>query len=335
MSKFGIDVSQHQGTIDWNKVKENINFAILRLGWIGNKNNHTLDTQFERNYSECKRLGIPVGVYVYNYCNNTETAKSGANWTVEKLKGKTLDLPVYIDMEDNSIAYLGKEILTNICIAFNSIIEADGRWAGVYANKNWFDSYLNKDEIKKRYTTWIAHFGLSGTDKYKDEYDIWQNSDSGKINGISGDVDTNYMHRDLISDIKSELIKEKPVEDVKVETKKEITYVVKKGDTLSEIANKYGTTYQELAKINNISNPNLIYAGQVLKINYSTNISEYYPIPNYKGSSIVDALNLINVDSSFDNRKKIAQKNNVRDYSGTASQNNQLLAKLKAGKLKK
>jgi N-acetylmuramoyl-L-alanine amidase CwlA len=60
---------------------------------------------------------------------------------------------------------------------------------------------------------------------------------------------------------------------------------------------------------------------------------EYYPIPNYKGSSIVDALNSIGVDSSFEHRKKIAQKNNVRDYTGTAQQNNQLLAKLKAGKL--
>lgn len=57
---FGIDVSRHQSVIDWNKVKGSIGFAILQLGWIGNKNNHTLDVQFERNYSECKRLGIPV-----------------------------------------------------------------------------------------------------------------------------------------------------------------------------------------------------------------------------------------------------------------------------------
>ena len=85
---FGIDVSQHQGEINWDKVKSQIDFAILRLGWIGNKENHTLDTQFERNYSECKRLGIPVGVYVYCYSNCEETAKSGANWVIEKLKGK-------------------------------------------------------------------------------------------------------------------------------------------------------------------------------------------------------------------------------------------------------
>lgn len=204
---FGIDVSQHQGEINWDKVKSQIDFAILRLGWIGNKENHTLDKQFERNYSECKRLGIPVGVYVYCYSNCKETAKSGANWTIEKLTGKSLELPVYIDMEDNSIAGQGKDVLTNICIAFNNIIEASGRWAGVYANRNWYDNYLNKDEIKRRYTTWIATY-VDATDKYKGEYDIWQNSSKGRIDGITGYVDTNYMYRDLITEVKVRTKKE-------------------------------------------------------------------------------------------------------------------------------
>lgn len=198
---FGIDISEHNGTINWELVKTQINFAILRLGWIGNKNNHTIDKQFERNYMECKRLGIPVGVYVYCYCNSEETAKAGANWTIEKLKGKKLELPVYIDMEDSSIASCGKEKLTDICIAFNSIIEKKGLWAGVYANENWFNNYLNKEEIKKRYTTWIASY-KSGTECYKGEYDMWQNSSKGKINGINGNVDTNYMYRDLVAQIK-------------------------------------------------------------------------------------------------------------------------------------
>ena len=204
---FGIDVSQHQGEINWDKVKSQIDFAILRLGWIGNKENHTLDTQFERNYSECKRLGIPVGVYVYCYSNCEETAKSGANWTIEKLTGKSLELPVYIDMEDNSIAGKGKDVLTNICIAFNNIIEASRRWAGVYANRNWYDNYLNKDEIKRRYTTWIATY-VDAVDKYKGEYDIWQNSSKGRIDGITGYVDTNYMYRDLITEVKGTTKKE-------------------------------------------------------------------------------------------------------------------------------
>ena len=151
MSKYGIDVSEHQKNINWDKVKTQIEFAILRLGWIGNKENHTIDKCFERNYAECKRLGIPVGVYVYCYSNSEETAKSGANWTLRQLENKQLELPVYIDMEDKTIADRGKNVLTNICIAFNTIIEQSGRWAGVYANRNWLDNFLHKDEIKRRY----------------------------------------------------------------------------------------------------------------------------------------------------------------------------------------
>ena len=198
---FGIDVSQYQEDIDWNKLKGKIDFAILRLGWIGNKNNHTLDTKFERNYSETKRLGIATGVYVYNYCNNEETIKQGAKWALERLKNKSLELPVYIDMEDETITNLGKNKLTNLCVAFNTVIEGSGLWAGVYANRNWYDNYLNKEEIRLKYTTWIANYGLTGKDQYKGVYDMWQNSDTARIDGIDGRVDTNYLCRNLIGEI--------------------------------------------------------------------------------------------------------------------------------------
>lgn len=200
MSYKGIDVSEHNGSIDWNKVAKEVDFAILRLGWVGNKNNHTLDKKFETNYKNAKAAGVKIGVYIYNYCNSEATAKDGAEWTINNLKGKKLDLPVYFDMEDSSIAGLGKTKLTDIVDAFNTKIEAAGYWAGVYANKNWFDNYL-EDGIEDRYTSWIAHY-TSGTNKYEGEFDMWQNSSTGKIDGISGNVDTNYMYRDLFSAVK-------------------------------------------------------------------------------------------------------------------------------------
>lgn len=301
MKKFGIDVSEWQGKIDWEVVKNKVDFAVLRLGWIGNKNNHTIDKYFERNYTECKRLGIPVGVYVYCYSNSVETIKKGAEWTLGKLKDKALDLPVYIDMEDGSIASKGKDVLTDMCIAFNEIIEKAGYWAGVYANKNWFVNYLNKDVLSKKYTCWLAQYS-EAYNLEMDNIDIWQYSSSGKVDGIVGKVDCNYMYRDLIFDIKGvkiEVTIEEPtidelVQDVLagkygdgIERKKALgdkydevkdkvneyykkqkqqTYTVKSGDTLSAIAKKYNTTYQEIAKKNNIPNPNLIYVGQVLKV---------------------------------------------------------------------
>ena len=296
---FGIDVSYHKGNIDWNKVKPNIDFVILRLGWIGNKENHELDPKFEEYYQQCKNLNIPIGVYVYNYCNSEDTARSGARWTIDKLKNKTLELPVYFDIEDDTIKNLGKDKLTNICIAFNSEIEKTGLWAGVYANLYWYNNYLLKDELKKRYTTWIAHY-TKGIDKYKGEYDMWQSSSTGKINGISSNVDTDYLYRDLISQIgnikptnpdneilrlANEVISGKYGNGQKrkdalgdkyniVQSKvnelmakrNEIKYTVKKGDTLSEIAVKFKTSVSDLAKKNNIKDVNKIYVGQVLKI---------------------------------------------------------------------
>lgn len=306
----GIDVSQYQANINWEEVKKHINFAILRLGWIGNTEVR-LDTKFERNYSECKRLGIPVGVYVYNYAASEERAISGAEWTLKNLKGKTLELPVYIDMEDSSIAYLGKDNLTKIVFAFNQVIEKAGYWAGVYANRNWYDNYLNKDIIKKRFTTWIAHYGTS-EDRYKGEYDMMQYTSSGKVNGIDSNadgrndnVDMNVMYRDLIKEIATVETVEKPVESPKP---KETTYKVKSGDTLSGIASKYGTTYQELAKINNIENPNLIHVGQVLKINGTETPTQEVTYTVKKGDTLSKIAKKYNTTY-----QKIAKDNNISD----------------------
>lgn len=302
---FGIDVSENNGVIDWNTVKPNIDFAILRLGWIGNKNNHTLDKQFERNYSECKRLGIPLGIYLYCYCNSEETVKSGANWTIEKLKGKSIELPVYIDMEDNTIAGCGRQKLTNMCIAFNTIIENAGLWAGVYANENWFNNYLNKEEIKKRYTTWIASY-KSGVDCYKGQYDIWQNSSKGQINGIKGNVDTNYMYRDLMSEIGNRTVSQSNQQSVTQPIIQTSTYIVKPGDTLSKIANEFGTSYQYLAQLNGIQNPNKIYVGQVLKIKGEIQAQKTYTVK--AGDTLSSIAKRYNTTY-----QEIARKNNIKN----------------------
>lgn len=247
---FGIDVSQFQGNINWEAVKPQIDFAILRLGWIGRPSNHTLDARFERNYYECRRLGIPIGVYVYCYSNSEAQAQDGAVWTLDKLWGKSLQLPVYIDMEDDSLVSLGRDQLTNIVIAYNTVIEQGAFWAGVYANYYWFDNLLNKAEIKRLYTTWIADYTGGGENKYRGEYDMWQYSSTGRITGIDGDVDTNILYRDLIRDIQ----------------RAPRLYTVKSGDTLWAIAQRFNTTWQALAKINGLKDPNQLSIGQVLKV---------------------------------------------------------------------
>lgn len=304
----GIDVSEHNGIINWDAVKPQIDFAIIKLGNIGDNTKFWLDPRFVRNYNECTRVGIPFGVYVYCYSNEIENARQAGKEVANYLKDKKIQLPVYIDMEDAEIKVEGKDKLTEICIAFNTEIETSGKWAGVYANLDWFNNYLNKDIIKEKYTTWIAHYGVS-PDKYAGQYDILQYTSSGHVDGINGNVDMNEMYRNLIAEINGSTPAPQPtpqpvrksneeiadeviagrwgnqperqqkleaegynyqaIQDIvnqKLGENKQQTYTVKKGDTLSAIANKFGTTYQEIARKNGISNPNLIFPGQVIII---------------------------------------------------------------------
>lgn len=197
MSYFGVDLSEHNGTVDFAKLKKKVDFVILRIGWVGNKNNHTIDKRFKSYFADCKKHGIKVGGYVYMYSNSTEHAKQGAEWTLKQIKGLKFDMPIYCDMEDNSIAPLGKTKLSNIVIAFNTVLQKGGYRVGLYANLNWFNNYLTKS-VAQKYHTWIAHY-TSGADKYKGTYEMWQNSSTGKVDGVSGNVDTNYLYKNIFA----------------------------------------------------------------------------------------------------------------------------------------
>ena len=190
---LGIDVSEQQGTINWEKVKaDGIAFAILRLGWIGNYDNHTLDTQFETNYKACKNLGIPVGIYVYSYTVNDTAAKSGAKWAIKQLSGKSISLPVFIDVEDSSMSSLSKSQITSICTTFCSTIKSNGRTAGVYASKSWFDNKIDVSKLTA-YQKWVAQWNSKCT--YEGEYTFWQYSSSGSVCGITTKVDLDRWYK--------------------------------------------------------------------------------------------------------------------------------------------
>ena len=190
----GIDVSEHQDRINWAEVQnEEIDFVILRLGWIGNKENHTIDKFFKENYESCVRLGIPVGVYVYSYCETEEAAKSAAKWTSEQLKNKKITYPVFIDMEDSQIENLDVQTLTDISKTFCEELKTSGySKVGIYANKNWLVNKLDASQLSK-YNIWLAHY----TDKtdYSGKYDMWQYTSSGTVKGIMGNVDMNYSYK--------------------------------------------------------------------------------------------------------------------------------------------
>lgn len=183
----GIDVSEFQHVINWEKVKAaGIDFAIIRCGYGMNQTDQD-DAQFERNASECERLGIPYGVYIYSYATSTASASSEADHVLRLIKGHTLSYPVYFDMEDKSTLKSNHAAIAN---TFCSKIEKAGYPVGVYANLNWWNNYLT-DPVFSKWHRWVAQY--YSYCQYEGEYAMWQYTSSGYVNGISGRVDMNYQ----------------------------------------------------------------------------------------------------------------------------------------------
>lgn len=197
----GIDVSSHNGNIDWVKVKSQIDFAIIRLGYGDNVERQD-DSYFIKNVNGCINNNIPFGVYIYSYALNlggSESIQSEVDHT-KKMLSKISKKPfcVYIDMEDDSTIKLGKTMLTNFALEFCKQITQAGYKAGVYANENWFRNYLQVSTIASYgYSIWCAKYS-SNKPNITSNYDIWQYSSTGKINGITGNVDINYMYNNII-----------------------------------------------------------------------------------------------------------------------------------------
>lgn len=197
----GIDVSRHQGTIDWAKVKDQVDFAIIRCGYGGNYVGQD-DSQWKRNVSECEKYGIPYGVYLYSYATTITKVKSEAAHVIRLLKGHRPDMPVFFDLEENCIAQLGNKIVLELAKVFCDEITKAGYIYGTYANKNWFSNYLT-DKWYDKYPKWLAQYSSKVT--YKGTYDIWQYTDKAKVSGIKGNVDmnlayTSYLQGDVNGD---------------------------------------------------------------------------------------------------------------------------------------
>lgn len=204
-----IDVSTHQGKINWKEAKKHIDGAIIRCGY-GRDIISQDDRRYVENVEACIKHNIPFGVYLYSYAKDIEGAKSEAAHVLRLLEPYKNDLsyPVYYDLEEKGTENGAVER----ALAFGDIIEAEGYWCGIYASKSWWVNHLAGLE---RFTKWVAQYYSECT--YSGKYDIWQYSSKGAIPGIEGNVDMNICYRDFPAAIKNNVTKVTEKEEPKTE----------------------------------------------------------------------------------------------------------------------
>lgn len=201
MEKTIMDVSRHQGTIDWAKVKASGQIGGVMIRAMGNSadgkaSKPYIDPQFARNYAECTRLGVPVGVYGYFKAVNKAEADKELALLKSALTGKTLGLPVAVDVEDEVQKPLGKAALTDLTAYMLSTVESWGVYALLYTGL-WFGStflYMGGAALKP-YDVWLAAYR-----KEKPEpgwpFGMWQHTSAGTVPGVSTGVDLSVAYKD-------------------------------------------------------------------------------------------------------------------------------------------
>lgn len=222
----GIDVSAHQGKINWDTVANyGMDFAILRITEVGN----VIDSQFENNFAGCNKRKIPVGVYKYSYASTVSEAQSEARKVVSVLNGRKIQFPVFLDLEHHKQRVLGAESIHDLAEAFREIIVAAGYKFGIYCNEDWYMNVICSH--LRKYEFWIAHYPGNDNgwlqERIRPSFGVgWQYSSKAKIPGINGTVDRSVFYKDY----KEVSTVDKNIEKLILIAKNEIGYLEKKSN---------------------------------------------------------------------------------------------------------
>lgn len=193
----GIDVSAWQGDIAWATVADyGMDFAILRITEAGN----VIDSKFERNFAGCEQYGIPVGVYKYSYALSVAEIQQEAEKIIDVLDERSLDFPIFLDLEWSKQRELSESALTTMIKTFWSVVTAAGYKFGIYCNVDWYENVI-PDTLKNKYDFWIARYPANdnGTlqERLRPDFGVgWQYSSKATIPGIPGYVDRDVFYKD-------------------------------------------------------------------------------------------------------------------------------------------
>ena len=191
----GIDVSKHNGNIDWSQVKSaGINYAMIRCGYRGSSSGVlVVDPMYEANMKGAQAAGIGVGVYFFSQAVNQQEAVEEASMVLDLISGYSLQYPVYVDVEKSRGRgdEISPEERTEICRAFLATIQNAGYTAGIYSNKLWFENRINTGSLTD-YKIWLAQYVDIPT-YTATRYDMWQYTSKGNVPGVPGNCDMNVM----------------------------------------------------------------------------------------------------------------------------------------------
>ena len=192
---LGIDVSKWNGTIDWNAVKNSgVSYVIIRCGYRGSSKGALIeDPKFQANIKGASAAGLKVGVYFFTQAVDEREAVEEASMVLGLIKNYKISYPVFLDVESSGGRgdSISKETRTAVCRAFCQTIQNSGYTAGIYANKTWLETKMDAGALSA-YKIWLAQYAQTPT--YTGRYDLWQYRSTGKVSGISGDVDMNLSY---------------------------------------------------------------------------------------------------------------------------------------------
>ncbi len=203
MAKTIMDVSRYQGTIDWDKVKASGKVDGVMLKTVSTNSKFStrkdglyIDPTFERNYAECKRVGLPVGVYYYTYAISHAGADKELSLLKTALTGKTFELPICVDVEDNKLHKLGKQALTDLTAYALETIENWGFYSMLYTYLSFAQSrlYMGGAALKP-YDVWLAAY-RADKPQTSYTYGMWQYTSTASVPGVSGNVDLSHAYKD-------------------------------------------------------------------------------------------------------------------------------------------
>ena len=200
---YGVDLSYHNNTVDFKALADDgVDFVILRVGYLKN-NKATVDEKFEEYYAAARKAGLDIGAYIFTYADNTDDLLDRTEELLSSLKGKTFEYPIYLDLEpndDSKIDTLSEELLMEMCYEYCDLLVEKGYYPGIYSGRNFIKYNMDPEQLTARFEIWAAHYPMSmsllGNDYYVNEYSMWQYTEKGSVDGVTGNVDKNICYKD-------------------------------------------------------------------------------------------------------------------------------------------